>query len=447
MCTPTQRILCSGECDTCFGRSLASDPKAIYWGDNGTITPRSIKKNNVNQFKFNCPCGHVILKTPHSITQGSWCPHCSNPPKFMCKSETCEICFLKSFAFNVQSQFWSNKNEKTPRQTYANDNKKYWFDCVVCKHEFDMPLNAVARGNWCPYCAHQKICDSPDCEFCYNNSFACSARAESWSKKNIKTSREVFLGDNRKYLFDCNVCKHEFLYSPNQITNNGYWCPYCGKKRLCDDPECLWCYNASFCAHPRSNFWSYRNDKHPRDVFMQTRDKYWFICEEGHEFDASLYNIFNEYWCPGCMNKTEGKLNKFLKTVYPETRTQAKYDWCKDQTYLPYDFVIEKLKVIIELDGGQHFIQVSNWKAPEITRATDIYKIEKALENGYTIIHVLQEYVADDRNKWQEMLINVIEIHKGTNLAIFINENDEYKEHAIAIPYRILHENKDYINS
>jgi hypothetical protein len=32
---------------------------------------------------------------------------------------------------------------------------------------------------------------------------------------------------------------------------------------------------------------------------------------------------------------------------------------CKNKTYLPFDFVLEENKIIIELDGIQHFEQIT----------------------------------------------------------------------------------------
>jgi hypothetical protein len=63
---------------------------------------------------------------------------------------------------------------------------------------------------------------------------------------------------------------------------------------------------------------------------------------------------------------------------------------------LYYDFYIKKLDIIIEVDGPQHFRQVSNWTPPEVTQEADRHKEEKAVENGISIIRVLQTDVLFD---------------------------------------------------
>ena len=69
---------------------------------------------------------------------------------------------------------------------------------------------------------------------------------------------------------------------------------------------------------------------------------------------------------PGCSTK--------IKEIYPTIKRQYKVKWCKNKLCLPYDFAIEELKIIIELDGEQHFTQVSNWTSPETQIENDKFK-------------------------------------------------------------------------
>src|SRR6185503_13938068 len=101
-------------------------------------------------------------------------------------------------------------------------------------------------------------------------------------------------------------------------------------------------------------------------------------------------------WCSKCKNKTEGIMLKYLINIYPNIITQARFEWCRSEFYnkpLFFDFLLEEYKLIIELDGKQHFQQVANWESPEIIRERDYYKMDKAKENGYSIIRILQNDV------------------------------------------------------
>ncbi len=89
-----------------------------------------------------------------------------------------------------------------------------------------------------------------------------------------------------------------------------------------------------------------------------------------------------------------------LKTIYPELEQQYKTDWCKNlktKRYLPFDFVLNNYKIIIELDGSQHFIQVSNWKASDENLINDKYKMKCANDNNYSVIRIIQYNVYNDK--------------------------------------------------
>lgn len=55
-------------------------------------------------------------------------------------------------------------------------------------------------------------------------------------------------------------------------------------------------------------------------------------------------------------------------------KSQYKMDWCKNIKHLPFDFVLSERKIIIELDGPQHFRQVSNGKHQSITEKETFIK-------------------------------------------------------------------------
>ena len=141
--------------------------------------------------------------------------------------------------------------------------------------------------------------------------------------------------------------------------------------------------------------------------------------------DSHINNIAG---CPSCVWKTEGKLYGTLKSKYPTIQRQFKADWCKNKTHLPFDFCIEANKTIFELDGGQHFTQVSNWTSPEEQFQNDIYKQNCANENGYSVIRLLQQDVLYDRYDWCKKIDDAIEEIKNSDEPknIYLCENNEY---------------------
>jgi very-short-patch-repair endonuclease len=166
-------------------------------------------------------------------------------------------------------------------------------------------------------------------------------------------------------------------------------------------------------------------------IFRGSDTKCKFICERGHKFDSRLANITAyDQWCPDCKYKTELKLNIWL-TQYFRVDTQTKFDWCvgvETKRKLPFDFFIPDMMLLIELDGEQHFRQVSNWKDPKSNCENDIYKMDRANENGYTVIRIVQEDVLYDRYDWGSKLIDHIYRYESPT-RVFICQNNEYENH------------------
>jgi DNA-directed RNA polymerase subunit RPC12/RpoP len=135
----------------------------------------------------------------------------------------------------------------------------------------------------------------------FEQSFASSDKARHWSSKNIEDPRDIAKSSHNKFIFDCNVCFHEFTSALNNITNMKSWCPYCSGNKLCVN-DCKTCFGKSFASSDRAEYWSSKNIEKPRNVFLNCNTKFWFNCIEcSHEFDISPNSITNmKSWCPYC---------------------------------------------------------------------------------------------------------------------------------------------------
>ena len=345
-----------------------------------------------------------------------------------------------TFASHPKSKFWSARNEGIPEGYALNSHKVCWFDCDKCDHHFKSSLLNINQGNnWCGYCSNPpKLLCSNICVPCENKSFASHPKSVCWSDENEIDPRQVFKNaDRKKYKFVCNVCFHKFEINLKCITMKKQFCPYCAHQKLCENNECNMCYNNSFASVKRSK---YLNDKtiNPRMLFKSTNKKYKFECDKcNNSFDSPLSAVTNNIWCPFCVNKTEEKLYNEL-TKYYVVKRQFKTNWCKNpktNKYLPFDFILEDLKIIIEQDGFQHFKQIGNWQPPELTKLNDIYKMKCANENGYSIIRLLQKDIWHNRYNWlQELLDNIDKILSEKVIQnIYMCKKDEYKDFDISI--------------
>ena len=435
-CIPQKQLCGNMNCVDCFQKSFASHEKVKYWSDKNELKPEFVLKKGDKRIWFHCNnCSHDFEKQIKYVSKDGWCPYCNSFK--LCENVDCVSCFNRSFASHKKSKSWSSKNELKPIQVVQGSSQKYWFDCDKCNHIFEKTLSDITgeKEGWCPYCANKKMCFEDNCVDCYNKSFASHEKVKCWSVKNIENPRHLFQGDSNKYWFNCDKCNHDFyvvLYS----VKGGFWCPYCSHSKLCMDENCKDCYNNSAASHEIMNYWvwSTKNTEEPRQVFKYCNKKYWFVCNLcNNEFERTPSSMGGEKYnvvCSVCRYKSELKLYDKFKIMYPNLITQFKQEWCKKINYLPFDFCILEYKIIIELDGPQHFQQISNWKPLEIVQENDKFKEECANNNRYSVIRLLQEDVMNDTYDWVKELCEAIEeLKNGDEIAnIYLCKNNEYND-------------------
>jgi hypothetical protein len=330
-------------CKSCVAGTLLGYWKqrtACFQGDRETLFMFSRCNNTTNSFKCD-KCQHLFPTSAVNITTGRWCPFCSNTQ--LCDSETCQICFQKSFASHPKSVRWNKEknNYILPRQVFRSSSKEYWFDCKICPHSFDLNLHDLSSKNvWCRYCAHFSLCGDEKCEMCFGNSFASHEKSEDWhSTKNYPlVPRQVFLKSHDKRSFCCKVCCHDFEMTLYNIWSE-QWCPFCAHKKLCDDLACHFCFNNSFASQKKSEDWHPTKNFPliPRQLFITAHIMCWFFCRKcNHDFDILLSGVSQDEWCPFCAWKRRcGKYTcktcaqscDVCKTRKAQTKTQISRVW------------------------------------------------------------------------------------------------------------------------
>ncbi len=137
-------------------------------------------------------------------------------------------------------------------------------------------------------------------------------------------------------------------------------------------------------------------------------------CSYGHRCFPTPASIQQGHgMCGICKNKTESRLLEWFQShpKFSNVITQSRYDWCRNPTsgmLLSFDFeiIVDDVQVMIELDGPQHFRQVSNWGDTKSIIERDVYKARQALSNNYALIRISQEDVWNDRHgiEWKSEL-------------------------------------------
>jgi very-short-patch-repair endonuclease len=100
--------------------------------------------------------------------------------------------------------------------------------------------------------------------------------------------------------------------------------------------------------------------------------------------------------CSHCEHQTERLVGTWLQHQLNLRILSDRFDWCrrtKTGKHLPFDFVVvyNNVYIIIEVDGCQHFRNVTGWNSiADMIRARDVYKAFLAIQRGYTVIRIRQ---------------------------------------------------------
>lgn len=331
-----------------------------------------------------------------------------------------------------------------PRNIFLSSEQKIFLKCIECKFEFEKPIKNILKcDNPCTHCTGYELCNIEDCKICHDRSFTSNERFKNIifedNQKNdticddINHNKIRFKKNTKKkFNFKCDECNHIFTTSIKSINGQNSWCPYCASKKLCDNKNCNFCFNKSFASVEKSKYIVNTQNNDPRQIFKLSGIYCDFICESNHLFNTTISAVTYGIWCGKCTKKTEGKFYDEISKIYPNIRNNVKFDWCKSDKnyYLPFDFTIDDKKIIIEIDGPQHFIQIANWGSVEETRKRDLLKMEYGIKNGWNIIRILQKDIWEDTFDWKKEIFDLVTKIDETNeiKTYFICKNDEYND-------------------
>lgn len=200
----------------------------------------------------------------------------------------------------------------------------------------------------------------------------------------------------------CETCGHASV--------PGKRCKICARRCApCDDEDCAYCVRHTLADVVSARAWTSRNPNEPRAVWKSSSKRVWIECVDcGLETERIARNV-GRHGCALCANRSERKLYEFLvgELKVPRERVtyQASFDWCGRKRF---DFRVDE-RVLLELDGAQHFAPVRTWKTGFDVCHDDLDKENQAVANGFRVVRLLQEDVWHDTDDWKEYLKGAIQ--------------------------------------
>ena len=153
---------------------------------------------------------------------------------------------------------------------------------------------------------------------------------------------DITRGSHKKVWWICNK-GHEWQATVCN-RSRGDRCPYCSGKKACKE-NCLAAMSPNLVKqwHPIKN-----GKLTPRDVTCGSHGKVWWLCDKGHEWQATIYNRNNGSGCPYChaqISQLELRIYCELKYLFHSTVSKAKIAGGECDVYIP------EIEAGVEIDG------------------------------------------------------------------------------------------------
>lgn len=301
--------------------------------DNGIIL-LSPYINSTTKLKMKCSCGKIFEKTWKIMNKNK---------KFKCndciKKEQVKA---QTMSYEIAKQKVEERGYKllTLKEDYIKASIKNKIQCPN-GHIYEQILLDLFKGHGCKKCASKINGDRRKLNF-------------EEVKNKINNLGWELLSENYNRVDDklkirCKKCNNIF-YSSFHNLQKGSGCPHCykqerGKSSIISYEERL-LYVNSFGYDIITPEQDYKNGEH----------KVTLRCPKGHLYEAKLHDFYIGNRCPKCReSKGERKVREFLKTQNLKYIEQYKFEDCKAQTFLPFDFYLPDYNCCIEYDGKQHY--------------------------------------------------------------------------------------------
>lgn len=292
---------------------------------------------------------------------------------------------------DVAAQWHPDKNgELIPSKVSAGSGKKAWWLCEN-GHEWEAVIGSRAKaGRACPFCAGQRVIVG-------ENDLASQypAIAAQWhpNKNEGLMPWDVFACSGKKVWWICEK-NHDYQQIIEKKTLRGFGCPYCSGHRVMREFNDLASLNPSLSAewHPIKN-----GSLKPFDVTANSGKKVWWLCPNGHEYEAVVRDRNQGTRCPVCdvrrqTSFAEQAILFYVKKLFPDAI--GKYKSIFKQS-MELDIYIPSLKVGIEFDG-------CGWHNNDIVIDREIRKYNICKEQGIKLIRFKERIfktVVDDNGQ------------------------------------------------
>ena len=276
---------------------------------NAGLTPHDVMPGSHKKIHWCCADGHEWQAAAYVRTAGHGCPVCAREKRPL--SQT-----LEEKAPHLVKEWHPTKNQDiTPNNVAPYTVRRVWWKCEK-GHEWRAVIKDRANGAGCPVCANRVIIAGENDLATTHPEIAVEWHPELNGEL---TPQMVSWGSRRKVWW---VCKkgHEWQAVIQSRTLNQHGCPICAGKIVLPGENDFASAFPEIAAqwHPTKN-----GSLHPQDVTPYSNKAIWWLCERGHEYQASVsHRTSVKSGCPYCANRKVLVGFNDLATTQPKIAAQ-----------------------------------------------------------------------------------------------------------------------------
>ncbi len=266
---------------------------------NKNVNPEFISLHSNRKFWWKCnKCGYEWRVSPAHRARGHKCPVCVGQ-------------VLKKGANDLLSQDpklakeWNyEKNVLNPDEVTARNNKKAWWICSKCHHEWQATIYSRHSGCGCPECKNRTISEKQSkANYVDSLAFKFPEIAKEWDlDKNEMKPEEVYSNSNKKFWWKCKNCglSWEAVVSSRTLRNTG--CPYCSGRFATPGVNDLATLKPELLEE-----WDFdKNTIDPHNVKIGSGKEAYWICQKcGYEWKTKISVRSQGCGCPRCAKKVK----------------------------------------------------------------------------------------------------------------------------------------------
>lgn len=386
---------------------------------NGNLKPENVAPNSQIKVWWKCKNGHCwFAKVANRNKLGRGCPYC-------CGQKVCADNCLSTLRPDLLIE-WHDKNAISPHDVSIGSGKKVWWRCKN-NHEWIATIYKRVYGTGCPYCAGKKVCKD-NCLLTLRPDLS-----NEWSDKNMFSPNDVTIKSGKKVWWECKN-NHEWMATVADRTG-GRGCPYCAGKKVCKD-NCLLTLRPDLSAE-----WHPDNKISPDSIPLNSIRKVWWICKNGHIWEAIVYSrSSNNAGCPYCSKRISKKASRWLDTlkIYNREcyinidRRKIYFDGFDKENNIVYEYLGNYWHGNPRFYDPNSVNQTVNRKFGDLLSDT-ISRFNMLINNGYAIIYKWEKSTKEEKysiikKNSYDIIKTATEIYKNKKEANVFNllESEDY---------------------